>query len=200
MAIQPQLNQGVRARILSQEWGSRTVWFTLNAHPVASHVQGTSGSGSSAFCKSHLSPLRTRFITEHRAIFWSHSSPPFPPPFSVCGRERATLIKAQYVTDTTPMRAWGPTDKWKRQSSQFCRSYRASQPCCGHCNVTVLDVPLTWRIKWLRRRGRLACDYDSRDSGDRSSFWHRLSNSSMGMEKPLNLWVNKGKMAGKDGS
>lgn len=142
--------------------------FTHNTHPVGSRVQGNSGSGSSAFSKSHLSPSRSRFITAHRAIFWTHSSTVFPSLFSFCGRKRATLVKAQYVTDTTPTRAWGPIDKYKRQSSQFCRGYRPSQPCCGYCNATLLDVSQTWKIKWLWRRGRPACDYSSRATAAQS--------------------------------
>lgn len=79
----------------------------------------SSGSGSSAFYKSHLSPSRSRFITKHRAIFWSHRSPVFPPSFFFKRRKRAILIKVQCVTDTTPVRIGVPHTNKKDELHGF---------------------------------------------------------------------------------
>lgn len=50
-----------------------------------------------------------------------------------------------------------PSEGTGRQISQFCRDYRASWPCYGHCNVTVGDVSLTRSMRqpslWFWQQG-----------------------------------------------
>lgn len=146
VTIQPQLYRGGWARSSSQEWGSRAVWFTPNARPVGSRIQGTSGSCSSVFPKSHLSlslGVGLLLSTEQYSRvtvdqhFFLHS-------LSV-GRKSTTCY-------------WHtPSEGTRRQISQFCRDYRASWPCCGHCNVTVWDVSLTRSMRqpslWFWQQG-----------------------------------------------
>ena len=163
-------------------------------HPVPIRRKSYSGN----LCERFLSVFQipSLSITE-QVHYWALcnilESPLFPPSFSLCGSKTATLIKAQCVTDTTPTRAWGPTDKRKRQSSQFCRGYRASQPCCVGCFLNMEN-------QVTKEQRQTSCDSSSRDSADRNLVWRLLPNPNVGTGKPLSLWANKGRRAGKDGS
>lgn len=183
-----QLYRGGWARSLVQEWGSKTVWFTHNTHPVGSLDQGTFGNGPSAFSKSHLSPSRAQnSILESQ--FTSISS------FLVfLWEEKNYSHKRTGCYCTTPMREWRTNKKGKALSfAEVTELSLAVDTVMSLCS-------LTWAIKWLQRGGGPACDYSSSGSGNRCSVWHLLPISSVGMDKPLSLWVNKGRRAGKDGS
>lgn len=101
----------------------------------------------------------------------------------------------QCVTDTTPVRIGDPTDKQKRQSSQFYRDKRAS---FGHdvgCFLNT-DGKVTMEMRWtslrFHRQGL------GRDCGSKSSDLCLLSYSSMGMDKPLKFGIKTERRIGKD--